>query len=487
VAAPSAGASPGVAGTRARQASGLRPRRATLSAMDAQAGFALMEVLISAVIVALIVIATFSGFDIANQASASERQRAQADTLAQQDEDRLRSFQIDQLSGLSETHTVVFKETTYTVQSKGEFISDDTGGTSCSTEAQEASYVRTTSTVTWAGSGTRDPVVETGLITPPAGGQLLVQVIDAKGNPLSGVTATATGPSAATAVTGPQGCVIFAGLNEGEYVVKVHRSGYVSKEGVSEPEQTGTIVAGATEKKVFELDQAGAIAVSFETTSGAEAKSDTFVAQNSLLPTPFYKTFGTVGTYETTVTSGMELLPFGEPATSEHPASGRYQVYAGTCEADSPAPFGVTPVLVNVLGGETVSVNVHLPAINIRVMSGSSSSSPGSAVTSFSGKFDDEGCKNIEYPKGTPDPKGPEHPFSTTTATNGELHKGMPFGKAFLLCVASNEKVTVGASSKYRKIEGISIANESVLGTALQTIYLSGSGSESNSFTRLTC
>jgi Tfp pilus assembly protein PilV len=449
-----------------------RWRRGGFALATTSAGFALIEVLISAVMLALIVIATFTGFDEANQSTADERARSEADIVAQQDEDRLRSFQISQLSGLTETHSVTYGGTEYTVHSSGEFISDTTGGTSCSTEAAEASYVRTISKVTWPGAGTRYPVVETGLITPPAGGQILVQVSNAKGAPVSGVTATATGPNNASALTGTQGCVIFAGLNEGEYVIKVHKAGYVTKEGVAEPEKKATVIAGTTEKKPFELDQAGGIAVSFEPSIGAEAKGDTFVAQNSALPTPAFRTFGTLGVYETIVNSGLELYPFGEPSPPAAEASGQYSVYAGTCPADSPAPFGVSPKAVNVLAGETVSVKVPLPAINIKLMSGKSSS-PGSAVINFKGSFKDEGSEC----------HGAEHPFTMTTDSTGELHLGMPFGKAFSLCVYSTEKF----GTKYRKAENITIANELSTGTTLQTIYLQSSGTHNESESMPTC
>jgi Tfp pilus assembly protein PilV len=443
----------------------LSPRGAALSATDAQAGFALIEVLISAVMLALIVVATFTGFDVANRASADERSRAQADVIAQQDEDRLRSFQIDRLSGLAETRTVVYGGYTYTVVSKGEFIADSSGSSSCSTVAEEASYVRTTSTVTWSGAGTRDPVVETGLITPPAGGALLVQVTNAKGAPVSGVTIAATGPASASAVTGPKGCVIFAALAEGTYTVTAHETGYIDKEGKETPELTTTIVPGTTDKKAFELDKPGAIATSFEpSTAEEEAKGDTFVAQNPLMPTPSYKSFGTPGTYATTVTSPTELFPFGEPATSEHSATGQYGVYAGTCEADNPEKVGAgPPKSVNVLPGETVAVKVPLPAINMQVFSGTSASH-GAEVTEFSGSFKDEGCS------------GTVHKFSTSTATRGELHIGMPFGK-FTLCVASTKKVGT-PTAEYRKFASTVVENKSASGTSTYAIYLSASGYE---------
>lgn len=458
----SAETSPRGAGASARQArETLSPRGATLSATDAQAGFALIEVLISAVILALIVVATFTGFDVADHASADERARAQADVIAQQDEDHLRSLQIDQLSNLNETHTGIKEDgTEYTLVSTGEFIADTTGATTCDSTSAQASYVRTTSTVTWPGAGTRDPVVETGLIAPPAGGTLLVQITNVKGEPVSGMTVEAIGPSPSTSTvtgtSGVKGCVIFSGLEEGQYRATAFQTGYLYRKSLTaEPpvsEQGVTISAGTTEKKPFEFDRPGAIAVSFTpSTTGEAAEGDTFVAQNPLMPTPSFKTFGTPGTYATTVTSSQTLFPFDG-----------YTVYAGTCEADEPSNFGASNGTgLEVHANETVPYTVALPAVNMRVFAGTSTSH-GAEVTEFFGTLKDEGtgCE------------GKLHPFSTTTAANGELHKGMSFGK-FTLCVASTKKI--GTPAEYRKLAATPVENKSASGTPTYAIYL-GSG-----------
>ena len=63
-------------------------------------GDTLIEVIISALIVGLIVIATLNGIDGANSATALSRARFQADALAQQNEDRLRSEPTQHLAEL---------------------------------------------------------------------------------------------------------------------------------------------------------------------------------------------------------------------------------------------------------------------------------------------------------------------------------------------------------------------------------------------------
>jgi len=419
----------------------------------------LIEVLISSVLLALIVIATFNGFDVTNRATASERSHSQADALAQQDEDRLRSLPVATLNGLKETHTATANGTVYTITSSAEFVADKTATKTCAGEG-EASYIRTTSKVTWPSLGPRPPVVETGIITPPAGGALLVKVFNGEGAPLPGMTIQVIGPAPGagitTGTTDSNGCVIFAALPEGEYQVTTSKLGYVDPDGNSEPpvNQRGvTIIAGSTAKKSFQFDLGGALTISFST-PGGENKGDSFVIQDPQMVglIPPIRTFGTLGTYETTITSPKTLFPFGES---------NYAAYAGTCEADNPKLFGHEPTSAEVNPGETRAYTVALPAINFQVWSGTSLVTKGVEVTAFSGALKDEGCS------------GAKHPFSVAVAPKGELHKGMSYGK-FSLCVTAK----IGAT--YRRIPSFAVANEKPEGTALQQIYL-GSGEGSGS------
>jgi Tfp pilus assembly protein PilV len=470
------------AGASARQARGAHspsPGCVALPATDAQAGFALLkaqtgfallEVLISAVIVALIVIATFTGFDAANRATASERQHNQADEIAQQDEERLRGMQIDQIAGLKETRPPVkFNGTEYTVTSEGEFINDGTGTSSCTKESQSASYVRTISKVTWPGLGTRPPVVETGLISPPAGGELLVQVFDNLGNPVSGMYVTATGPAPGLGVvhanTGANGCVIFGSLIEGEYKVNATQTGYVDPDGnkeVPESQRVVTVTAGATAKKSLEFAPGGALAVNFvthNTSTGVSepAEGDAVIADNPGLTVAVpYRAFGAEGTYATTVTSPYTLFPFGRPSPPAEKPEGPYKVYAGLCEADEPAANGGPAAAeIVVVGGESRAVTVQVPKINIQVRSGTNGGAAGSTMAA-TGTLTDTGCTGA-----------PANAPARTITVNGagELTRpAMPFGN-YSLCVTAS---ILGTARKSK----LTIANNAVNGTATQIIYL---------------
>ena len=227
--------------------------------------------------------------------------------------------------------------------------------------------------------------------------------------------------------------------------------------------QAVTIAPGTTEKREFEFDRPGTLAVSFAT-NGVAAEGDTFVAHNTGIPLPSFHTFGTPGTYATTVTSPKTIFPFPNA----------YTVYAGTCEADEPTQNlqSINPS-VEVKPNETAAVTVPLPAVNMQVFSGTSSSA-GEKVTSFSGTVKDEG-KECE---------GKLHAFSTITATEGELHKGMPFG-TFTLCVASNGKVG-SPTPEYKKLKATAVENKNAAGSSVYKIYL-GSGEHRTNTGPYTC
>jgi Tfp pilus assembly protein PilV len=402
----------------------------------AQTGFALIEVIISALIIGLIVIATLTGFDVTSRATASERSRAQADTLAQQAEDKLRGEPIttlEQLESKPRVEEIKQNGTNYVVTSTAQYVSDATATASCNSSATSANYLRTTSTVTWASLGKRPPVVETGIISPPPGSALIVQVTNAASEGVGGMTVTATGPSPEvgthTLETASNGCAILA-LLPGEYKINVTKTGYVDQNWYtsSEKDPSAThsvyLTAESAIKEPYRFDVAGALEVEFSTES-APSEGDSFVAFNSGMASPAFRPIpfpSTLETYTKKITSPTTVFPFT--------ASAPYSVYAGTCEANNPVavnPKNSPPPTVVVPAGKTgVAKEVIQPPINIRVMSGTK---PGKAT---------EGLR-IENATGTlkepPEPEGcgATHKFKTTK--EGALpHPGMPFGE-YTLCV----------------------------------------------------
>jgi Tfp pilus assembly protein PilV len=405
--------------------------RARSEAVDArsQAGFALIEVIISALLVALIVVATLNGFDVTSRATAGERSRAQADALAQQAEDRLRSKPVSELETYEAkplVETVTQNGTTYTITSKAVYYLDSTATASCNSSASSVGYYYTTSTVTWPSLGARKPVTETGVISPPPGSALIVQVTNAASEGVAGMNVTATGPlpveTKHTLATAANGCAILT-LLPGEYKVNVERVGYVDQNWYENSEKDPSsvhsvyLVAETAVKEPYRFDVAGTLEVEFG--GSAPAEGDTFVAFNSLMTPPSFRAIpspSTIGKYEKVIKSPATVFPFT--------AEAKYAVYAGTCEADNPKTVNPENKLeeVTVPPGGTAKVKVTQPPINIRVWSGKSKASPGKLIENAIVTLKDERCEGLKHE-------------SKTNKNGGLSRPGAPFASEYSLCV----------------------------------------------------
>jgi Tfp pilus assembly protein PilX len=399
--------------------------RATLPArrrLASQAGDTLIEVIVSALLVALIVVGTFSGLDSTNKATALQRSRSQADALAEQNEEQLRSAPIKKLYELEahpETTTVAQGNTKYTVETRVTYIEDKSATASCnSSSSSKADYLQTTSKVTWPSIGAGKAVEESGVISPPAGSTLIVQVTES-GTALQGATVTATGPAPETTVhtleTSASGCAIFA-LLPGEYGINASSSGYVDPNGYANTDEDSSvtqkvyIAAETTAKEGYYLGRASKLAVSF--TGGTSPEGDTFVVFNTGQSS--IRQFGTAESYGPTVSSPTTIYPFKSKDT----------VYAGSCEADLPTKNGIASnPEVEVLPGTTTPVTVKLGPVKIKVMSGyaAGSGKEGSVVSGATGSTQD-GCGTKR---------------SLTTNSTGALSReGLPFGE-YTFCVGT--------------------------------------------------
>jgi Tfp pilus assembly protein PilV len=394
-----------------------------------QRGDTLIEVVVSALLLAVIVVGTLTGLNSANRASSQDRARSQADVLAQQEEEQFRSLPILKLSELSITHEPVVHEvnasgTTYVITSTAKYINDTTATSSCNASNPNADYIQTASVVKWTLLGKGKPVIETSIVSPPPDAAIIARVTNASGEAVPGMTVVSTGPSNLTTATSADGCAILAVL-PGEYKLDVLKAGYVDQNGYPQSEEDPVsnsafyVAAEETVKDAFEFDHAGTLEVSFQNPSTSEnTVGDKFVIANNGM-NPAFRAFGTLGTYSPKVSTEAKVFPF----------TTKYSVYAGTCEADNPHVVNsanAEPATVSVVGGEVAHAVVGVPPVNVQVMNGSSSSSQGSAVVGAAGVITDTGC-------------GTERMF--TTAAGGALpYPNLPFGKYNLCVEYSNKK-----------------------------------------------
>src|SRR5271165_6218406 len=202
-----------------RRLRGADPRR--------QHGFLLIEVMVSALLVALIVTATFNGLDVATRITADQRHRDQAALLAAQSQEQLRSepaSALDALEAHAHKYSTKVGGTTYTIIQEAKPVSASGNTTGCSateSTAQTGANILVSSRVSWAQqvSSGRPEVKQVSLISPPVGSAIEVDVLNGEGTGVEGVTARAEfipneagSYNTVEGTTSSAGCVVLTGI-----------------------------------------------------------------------------------------------------------------------------------------------------------------------------------------------------------------------------------------------------------------------------------
>ncbi|MFN8161218.1 MAG: hypothetical protein U0R52_09295 [Solirubrobacterales bacterium] len=422
-----------------------------------------MEVLMSAVIAVIIAGAVFGLLQATAHSAAEQRRRSEAYALAQEDQARLRSLRVPVLNRLSQTRTASMNGTTFTVSSEGAFVNDVTGTASCGSGTSSADYVKVTSTVTWASMGGRPPVVIQSIIAPPNGsldsthGTLTISAQNAQGSALAGVGLSGSGAGTFSGSTDANGCALFPDQAGGNYTLTPSAPpGYVDKDGNPPAAQTISVIAGTTNTIALQYDQGASIPVSFRTKVGSNlvaSSADSVVVFNTGMTTA--RTFGSPGGSRLATVNASPVFPFTSPVT----------VYAGACTGNNPNPTGMANppgaaaiATLNLTPGATVPATVQLPALNLTMWSGSSSTSPGSRVANAHVTVSDTSCSI----SGSPVKR------RYTTNSSGSLaDPGLPW---------STYNVCVDNGSRRKTVNGVVVQNLTS-GTTL-TVYM-GTGTTS--------
>ena len=326
----------------------------------------LIEVLVSGLLLVIVALGVFAGFDGASATSGTIKARAMASGVAQQDQERMRAFKLALLSNYRETRSQTIAGVPYKVVSRGDWISDASGSTACGSASARADYLKISSTVTWPAMVGAKPIKAESLVAAPNGsfgpsqGSLGVTVRDGSGTGVGGVPVSLSGTAARTDVTDDFGCVLYAFLPAGNYTVTLAAPGYVDRQGSNTVTKSVSVIGEATNNVSLEYDRAGSIDIRFDTKVGAAAPQpanwDTATISHSGLNPPGTRLFGTAGVSKATLAAGG-LFPFNDP----------YAVYAGNCGNANPSVYGHTPAFVTVAAGTGYGATVRLPALNLDV------------------------------------------------------------------------------------------------------------------------
>jgi type II secretory pathway pseudopilin PulG len=337
-----------------------------------EAGFALIEILISGVIAVIAAGAVFTLFQATTRSAADQRDRSQAYAVAQEDQARMRGIRIPVLKTLRETRTVTLDGTRFTVVSAGKYINAAVGDTSCTVTNNTADYIQITSTVTWPAMGATPPTVIQSIVAPPRGtldpsrGSLTILAVNAAGTPISGVGVTGTGAGTFSGSTSSAGCITFPDQPAGSYTLTPSNvSSLVDRDGNTPRAQTIGVVGGANNTINLLYDSPGEVTINFRTKtysgSTVASKADSIVAYNTGMTTA--RTFGTPGTFVTSITA-KPLFPFTSPVS----------IYAGSCTTNNPNPPdpGEVASITIPSGGVATPATIQLPSLLLTVKNGSS-------------------------------------------------------------------------------------------------------------------
>lgn len=480
---------------RVRARGAVRAARARLARLLAggEDGFLLVEVMISAVLVALIVTATFNGLDVATRLSSEQRHRNQAELLAAASQEQMRSepaTALDELVGAPHTYTREVSGVKYTIKQSAETVSASGKKTGCSVveaTASTAANFRVVSTVTWSQQekGHRPAVTQSGVISPPTGSGIEVDVINGASTGVPGVTARAKfipnesgSYTTVEGTTSSAGCVVLSGIQSTEATVEIlQKTGYVTPSGaLVPPAKALTIAPNYTSHYVVAYAEAGAIQAKFvykgsTSWEGKTVKSDTFVAANSekMETAPEYEVGSTVinstgsgeepyvaltGSYSN---AGTKPEPFTAkfpkyPNGDLFPFASAWTVFAGDCPANNTTAEDLASGAV-VTSGNSRLVEIPMSITKLLIYTGKGKGETGSLVsTSLKNskggsvvKITNTGCEGEEAPNNS---TALNYTHGQTETLPGTTKGGMlenpfqPAGK-FKLCLVSNaEKET---------------------------------------------
>jgi len=432
-----------------------------------QDGFLLIEVLISALLVALIVIATFNGFDVATRLSADQRHHSEAALLVAESQEQLRSepaTALDLLETSPHTFTKVVDGTTYTITQKAKPFNATGNATGCSASEstrESGANFEVISSATWPllVYAKRPAVKQVSVITPPVGSALEVDVINGAEEGVGGVTATAkflpsgsgTYTTAEGTTSAPEGCVVLSGLASTIATVEIaEKLNFVTETGdLKYPTKEVTIAPNITTHYKVPYAEGGRIKAQFEYKK-APVAGDTFTAFNTAIPAgtaPYvlgstgfkYESTGEenylakTGTYaelaytpSTTHYASGDLFPFEQPWT----------VSAGDCPKNDTISEARGSIAVT--SGKTAVASVPLSILKLSLRTKNYANAGTSAVDSSRDEvvITDTECEGYETPDNA---TGLTLTHSQFTASGALEHPYLPFGKQSI-CVYGGGK-----------------------------------------------
>jgi type II secretory pathway pseudopilin PulG len=424
---------------------------------SAEAGFALIEVLISGLIAVVVAAAVMALFASTERSAADQRHRSQAFAVAQEDQTRLRAMRVPSLYQYGQTNPVTVDGVTYSVTSTAKYINDVTGDDlTCATGSSSISYVKIGSKVTWPGMRPGEAVTIQSLIAPPSGtlnptaGTLVFLATNAHNVPTSGVGVSGSGAGNFNGSTSAAGCAIFLEQASGEYTLNLTglATGLVDQDGVAPGPKMIKVSPEVTNTVNLLYDTPGSVPVKFETRNYSSNLSATsassFIAFNTGMSTA--KLFGSAEGTPFTTKTAESLFPFTSADV----------FYAGACTTNDPQSGTARPSVLVPAGATAATQTIVLPSLWLTVKA------DGSAVNGAPVKIADRNCETA----------GHAVRRSYTTSSSGRLtNPALPWS-TYNVCASGTVEISrsqhgnVTYGTVHETAEGIEV--HSVNGTSLE-------------------
>lgn len=427
-------------------------------------GFALIEVLVSALVLAIVAGAVLSLLQATTRSAASERRHAQAYALAQEDQSRLRSLRLSTLNRLEQNEEITLEGTVFTVESQGVFINNATRQPSNCTSGQTAAdYVQITSSVSWYGS--TNPVVLQSIVSPSNGsldpnhGTLVITAKKVGSEPLAGLGLSGIGPGTFSGTTDSTGCANFADLPAGNYkLTPSGPPGLVGTDGLPPHEQEVGVSAATTTTVALKYDYGASLPVEFEYTAGGgtfkPAKLDSVYVQNTSGSAAYW-----------TPTKARELKLTASPI---YPFPAEDSIWAGSCSGNNPGSTGTVGRLFK--SGEIVTTPIKLkvPTLEITVKK------DGNALSNATVTITDENCNDPTTKEPVMRTYVSETNGHQSSSSTGSPEYGLPYS-TYKICASAFY------SGEYHRRRETGVSVKSFTSVVSKSLSVSGSGSENGS------
>jgi len=290
-------------------------RRIAIAARS-DAGISIVEVLVAALIFAIVSVGVAQATVTAIRQAADQRARITALSLAASEIDKVRSY-ADPFDVDPDERDVTIDGTEYTVKRSTEWVNSSGIDIPCGAGGTgNMQYKRVNVRVTWdTRMGITPPVSSDTVLAPdgrindPTRGTIMISVKGAAGTGSAGVSVTVSPVSGgATALdeqpdpTNSLGCTYALKVAPGTYNVSLSKTGYIATDQSTSPSKSITVVAGGTVSVPFDYDRASTLGLVYGSGSG----SNRYATNNE---TTYVNTYGTF--YVTGTSSSVNLYPFG--------------------------------------------------------------------------------------------------------------------------------------------------------------------------------